>query len=91
MPNKPPHLPTIREDDAPRRKRASRQARGYTDQHLADVAALLRERPLCEVRGERCTGWATEGHHLKYPAESLADYVAVCRACHIEIERRKNT
>lgn len=90
MPSKPPRLPPLRTDGDNAPKRPSSTRRGYDSTHRRNVKQLLRERPLCEVRGERCTGWATEGHHLRYPAESLDDYAAVCRSCHIDVEKAKN-
>ncbi len=41
--------------------------------------------PVCQ----RCHQYISQhAHHLRYPAQSLSDYWAVCKKCHREIHKR---
>lgn len=50
----------------------------------------MKEHPYCEVGSGVCTSKATDLHHKKPRAYHLLDvsvYMAVCRSCHMAIER----
>jgi hypothetical protein len=74
MPDIPPLTP-----HPGRRPRAKTAERGYGAEHRKFRTALLALHPVCQ----RCNNaWATQAHHLRYPATCLEDYEALCVQCH---------
>lgn len=88
MPTKAKHARMIKgESGRPARRTAAQ--RGYGADHRRMVAILKAMFPICQIAADCCTGFSEEGHHLRYPARSVEDYLAVCRACHRWLERNK--
>jgi hypothetical protein len=75
----PPLVPDKRKANT-----SDRKARDYGQRHRRLRKQLLAINPLCQNCGQ---AFAVEAHHLRYPAESLSDYLAVCKACHKIVDR----
>lgn len=75
----PPLVPDKRKANS-----STRKARDYGERHRRFRRQLLASNPICQICGE---AFAVEADHLRYPAESLADYRAVCKACHKAVHR----
>lgn len=89
MPLKMSQAKNIRGDAPARPVKPTADERGYGHVHRTMRLTLLRCTPLCQHRGQNCTGFSEEAHHLVWPAVELKDYLAVCKACHVELEREK--
>lgn len=86
MPKKPPTAAPLG-GSKPEKKRATTKNRGYGVIHQRLREQLLAKYPVCVCCNN---AFATQAHHLKYPAESFEDYLAVCGPCHSKLEREKN-
>lgn len=76
--------------EQPKKEKPSAYQRGYDKTHTKLRKELLATFPICQ----RCNkDFSTDAHHLKYPANSIEDYLAVCQRCHraIEHEHRNGT
>ncbi|QEL16544.1 hypothetical protein PX52LOC_03504 [Limnoglobus roseus] len=58
----------------------------YGKDHKAMREQLLDTHPLCQMCEKE---WSVEAHHLRYPARSITDYLALCVTCHKQVEREK--
>jgi hypothetical protein len=80
MPNRPRRAKPIKREDAAR-ERPKTAERGYDTRHVKLREQLLAEHPICQVCN---AAFSHHAHHLRYPAESLADYLALCESCHMK-------
>lgn len=77
-------------NQTPKNKPSNEHRANYGRTHVKMREVLLATFPLCQMQGSNCTGWSQEAHHLVYPATRLEDYLALCAACHKEIEQQKD-
>jgi hypothetical protein len=78
MPKKPKLV------DRPKKPSVPRPQYGQRHRDLRKI--VLAQHPICQ----QCNNaFSQEAHHLRYPALSPDDYLAVCIKCHHEIEREK--
>ncbi len=80
MSDYPPQAPRLKLHKPESTRRPNREHYGARHQRLRRMK--LEAQPLCEVEGEGCTGWASEAHHLIYPAVEIEHYLSVCSHCH---------
>ena len=75
MPDGPPKVP-----HRPNYNKPPEQGRHhYGTIHQKLRAQVLAANPVCVI----CkAAWATDAHHVRYPARSVNDYLAVCETCH---------
>ena len=75
----PPLVPDKRKANT-----SNRKARDYGELHRKLRKQLLASNPICC----RCANaFAVEAHHKVYPATSVNDYEAICKACHRAVHR----
>lgn len=53
--------------------------RDYGPRHVKLRKQLLNKFPICQICND---AFSTEAHHLRYPSQTIEDYLAVCVKCH---------
>lgn len=88
MPRKPKYLPTMKDNEAQPKKKASSNVRGYGTQHQHLRELVLANHPICQQCKAR---FSEHAHHLRYGDNlGVHDYLALCRECHQQIHAHEH-
>ncbi|VTR94077.1 unnamed protein product [Gemmata massiliana] len=83
----PERMPKAKPLTERKRERPTAWNRGYGRMHQDLRRELLATFPVCQ----HCqTEFSQHAHHLRYPALSLSDYLALCESCHGRLHAKQD-